>query len=836
MARRYARWKDAVGTSVAALWPVVLTLGVLRNPGRYSPYAVYSGLGSISSQSLSSLPTTDANVYGVSYALGLRAASMLVHGHVPWWNSFEGLGAPLIGELQAGGLFPFTPLLLIHDGSLVFHLALEVVAAVATYWLLREYRCSPVVAAAGGMLFATNGTFAWLANAAFDPICFLPLMLLGVERSRRAAAEGTGGGWRWLAAGTALAILAGFIETAALGLILVAVVAVQRAFTLDSDKLRVYARKAAAGLAAGIAIAAPVLVAFQSYLQNGFVAEHAGNAAAGRLGAEYTPIMVAPYLYGPIRASINPAIHSIWGAVGGYAGFALLALAVASLFGKRDRGLRIALAAWVVVSVGDTLGVPGIHTVVSSLPVLNHIVLYRYFPPTWELALVILAAFALRDLATSSRAEAVIAVTTGILASSAMLLVGILLDPRPVQASRALVPAAFHRSELLIVAVIAGLLLAVLAPTKVRGVLVGIVVVAEAAVLFAVPLLSWPAHDKVDTRAATFLAKNVGSASFFSLGAPAANFGSLIAVRQLNIVDLPVPKAMVPILASLDPYENPTSFTGMHRLIPGAPTPAELVARNVPLFAKYGVRFIVAPTNLRLFGTTHAATLVYRDATVAIWRLPHTDAPVRAVGCTVATRTQDSYVVKCARPSVVVRTDLWFPGWSASVNGAGVAVRNRGGLQVVTVPAGRSVVAFTFLPPGVPLAAVASIAALVSLAVPWGLIASRRRRRRAEAEGLEQLGETLAKRAPPPVTLAGDVPLDLPTGAVEIGPALEDDAPTSAVPAVAGATRTAVLEPPGAEEDPPTSTIQATPAPASAQDPPTLAVPVSRAETKKRRR
>src|ERR1019366_796897 len=101
-------------------------------------------------------------------------------------------------------------------------------------------------------------------------VCFLPIMLLGVERARRAAAEGRGGGWRWLAVGTAFALLAGFIETASLGLIFVVVIAVQRGFAIDRTKVLAYVRKAAAGIAAGIAIASPMLVAFGDYLQYGF--------------------------------------------------------------------------------------------------------------------------------------------------------------------------------------------------------------------------------------------------------------------------------------------------------------------------------------------------------------------------------------------------------------------------------------------------------------------------------------------------------------------------------------------------------------------------------------
>ena len=382
MPRRYARWKEAVGCSVAGVWPVLLTLGVLRNPARYNPFALYSGLGSV--HGVATFPTTDPNVYTTAYTLGTRAASQLAHGHLPWWNAFEGLGAPLIGELQSGGLFPLTLLYLLHDGSLLFHLSLEVIAGVATYWLLREFRCNPVISAVGGMLFATNGTYAWLANAAINPVCFLPVMLLGLERARRARPRARVAAWRWLAVGTALALLAGFIEAASLGLIFIVVVAVQRGFALDRAKVLAYVRKAVAGIVAGVAVAAPALVAFSDYLHYGFVGEHAGNAAERTMNGAYSAMSVSPYLFGRVLQSRFPVNLSLWGAVGGYAGFALMALAVASLFGRRDRGLRLVIAAWVALSLADSVGVPVVHQTIAALPFITHIVLYRYLPGSWK--------------------------------------------------------------------------------------------------------------------------------------------------------------------------------------------------------------------------------------------------------------------------------------------------------------------------------------------------------------------------------------------------------------------------------------------------------------------
>ncbi|HXE17888.1 MAG TPA: hypothetical protein VN632_11710, partial [Stellaceae bacterium] len=59
----------------------------------------------------------DPNIAITSQALGHRAALDLLSGHVPWWNYFEGIGAPLAGEMQSAALFPLTPLLWFEDGQ-----------------------------------------------------------------------------------------------------------------------------------------------------------------------------------------------------------------------------------------------------------------------------------------------------------------------------------------------------------------------------------------------------------------------------------------------------------------------------------------------------------------------------------------------------------------------------------------------------------------------------------------------------------------------------------------------------------------------------------------------
>jgi hypothetical protein len=818
MPRRTPRWQDISGTTIAGVWPVAITLAILRNPARYNPVSVYSGLGTVAFHHLATMPTTDPNIYATAYALGVRAASLLVHGHLGWWNPNEGLGTPLIGEMQSGGLFPFSVLLLLHDGALIFHLALEVVAAVAAYWFLRELRCNPLISTVGGMLFATNGTFAILGNAAFNPICFIPLLLLGIERARRAALDDRGGGWRWLAVGGAFLLVAGFVETAALALILAVVVAIQRGFTLPRDKVVPYLRKVAAGFAIGIGIASPVLIAFRDFLANGYVAEHAGNTAQGSLGGPYVAMLVDPFLFGRIFESGLPFAHGIWGAIGGYAGFALLALGVAGLFGRRDRGLRFVLGAWVGISLADTMGVTPFRQIFSSFPVIDHIVLYRYLPATWEFSLVVLAALALRDCATSSRAQSVIAIASGVLASTAVLLIGILIAPLAVTYSKVLTSSVFSVSVLLVAVAAVGLLLAALLPSRVRAAGIGLIVVLEAAVLFAIPLFSWPQPERIDTGVTHFLTTAVGSSRFAGLGVPTPNLGTVLGVSQFDDVDLPVAKSYVTIVQQLDPYENPTVFTGQHFPRSDEPTSFALLAQDAGLYEQLGVRYIVTRSDEKPFKGIRGVSLAYHDIRFDIWKLPHVRPFVRVPGCAVSTGSNGNYHVTCPRRSVLLVNQLYFPGWSAAVNTQSVPVQDHGGFQAVLVPKGQSTVALTFLPPGIPASGFVALFSFLALLVPWGFLATRRRRRLVETASIAGTKERFRHLGRPREVPADRAP-DPPTGALVLGDLYAEDQgdPTTSIPAVVGAAPVETDD-----EGPTTSAVSVVVRPPD--DPPTLSV------------
>src|SRR5262249_47295650 len=102
-----------------------------------NPLGTRSGLAaSVSPGPLPGERAADPNDGFVSQALGHRAALDVLHLRSPWWNPYEGTGAPLAGEMQSAALFPPTLLTALPNGQLYEHVLLEVLAGICTFLLL----------------------------------------------------------------------------------------------------------------------------------------------------------------------------------------------------------------------------------------------------------------------------------------------------------------------------------------------------------------------------------------------------------------------------------------------------------------------------------------------------------------------------------------------------------------------------------------------------------------------------------------------------------------------------------------------------------------------------
>ncbi len=483
----------------------------------------------------------DPNVGAITQALGHRAAVDLLHGHFPWWNSFEGLGQPLAGEMQAAALFPFTLLLGASAGLLWMHIILEVLAGVCTYLLLRRLQVPLLFATVGGVLFALNGTFAWLANTVVNPIAFLPMLLLGIEMIFDRASDHQRRGWHVAAIALALSLYSGFPEGAYFDALFCAGWALVRLAYLPRDqRLRIVRRLGLAGLV-GVALALPALVPFADFLKVAFVGGHTSTLEGNsHLPAMTIPMFFDPYVYGAIFDNAKAA--TAWDVIGGYLTVSVSALALVGLVGARLRALRIFLALWIVAGLGGAFNVLHSRVIWNLLPFVNTSAFARYIITSCELALIVLAIFGLVDVVESPRAKRYLSV------GALVMLVVLLACAR---AARPYNEGVVHLGKLHVLLIALAiipflslallLVLSLLSRFKWVPLLIGLVVAGESLVFFMVPTIAAPKSVTVDTAPISYLAQHQGEERYLDMKVLYPNWGSEFGLNSLSAIDLPFP-------------------------------------------------------------------------------------------------------------------------------------------------------------------------------------------------------------------------------------------------------------------------------------------------------
>lgn len=698
-----------------------------------NPINVVSGLGVIAHAGI--LPGTysiDPNNGLTAQALGHLAALDVLHGHIPWWNPYEGVGAPLAGEMQSAALFPGTLLLAFSNGQLYFHVILEGVTGIATYRLLLRLEISRWISAASGMAFALNGTFSWFEHAPVNPIAFLPLVLLGVERARSAAEAHQPYRWGLIAIALALSAYAGFPEVAYLDGLVAVLWIIARAAGLHRKELFCYAKKIAVGAVVGLLLAAPILVAFADYIPSANLGAHATGFNNAFLPHGSISMLLFPYSFGPIfgLSSFDKTgvLNVAWGNIGGYLTTSILVFALLGLYARRLRPLRVILVLWIVFSLGRTYGIPAFARVFALIPLMDKVAAYRYAPPSWEMAGVVLAALGLDDIRRRALPTwYVIGALVGALAIAA----GVFVTGDTLRSGLMKAP---HDHTWVVVSVVWGfgmIVVIAIAILAFRGrVRVGILLCCMALdvlVMFVAPEFSAPREASIDTGPVVWLDQHLGNERFYSIGPIAPDYGSYFALASADVNDVPIPKIYGRyIVNALDTNSNPLTFTGSNSLNPVGPSPMQEFLTHIAGYESIGVAFLVTDP-----GQVPSATalrvhmrLVYVDKEADIYRLP-TPRPmytVRSGRCQLTDETLSEVYAECESRAVIVRRELYMSGWSASTAHQSLIVRSSGDLfQSVVLEPGKSTITFTFQPPHEEIAFAGFLIALVLLVCEWWL-------------------------------------------------------------------------------------------------------------------
>ncbi len=768
-----------------------------------NPLVVNAALTPPTAGWLPGLPYIDGNAGFTAQALGHLAALDWLHGHVPWWNSYEGVGTPLAGEMQSGAFFPPTLLLVLHNGVLWLQLTTELVSGWSTYFLVRRLGVGRSFATAAGIAFGLCGTLAWLNHAPIRPVALLPLCLLGVEHAIQAARNRQRGGWELLAVALALSILAGFPETTLLDGLFVLWWTLFRVAESGRDAWRGAIARVVGGGAVGIALSAPLLVAFADYLPYGYTAAHSGAIADAALPSTGLAQLVLPYSLGPIfgfrlpTGTLADPITELWMSVGGFLSVTVIAAGLVGLLGTRLRILRIGLGAWILVCLLRSFGFPPVVHLMAVIPGVRLTAFYRYADPSWELAAVLLAALGMDDIArlvTRRRVLVVSVLVTVALIIWAAITAWPLMHQAVEQTGRSTghpsaypVTSAALALGLVLTLLLGGLLAGQQSRRRIRTtseseslprsegrrrrgrlVMAG-VVAGESVLLLGFTLLSAPTPTALQLGSVHWLQAHLGGYRFVTLGPITPNYGSYFGIAEVNINDIPVPKTFNREIATrLDPNALPAVFSGGGRINPAGPTPAQELASHLPNYEAIGVRYVVeSATGRDVQGQAFpqpgtpawplGPRLVYRDTFSEIWQLPSAE-PVFALrvasepsgrarlpsGCSVRSSDWDRAVVRCDRPTTLVRRVQYLPGWKATYGDQRLAVQQYGAdpsglFQSVQVPAGTAVLRFTYLPPHEGWAGILAGTGLFALAFSSVAAAARRRRRRSPVPRQRQI-------------------------------------------------------------------------------------------------
>ena len=671
-------------------------------------------------------PMIDPNVGFITQPLGHLSAMDILHGHMPFWNYFEGLGSPLAGEMQAASLFPLTLLFALSSGLVWFHVILEIIAGVSTYFLARRLSIPVVFATAAGVLFALNGTYAWLGNAVLNPVAFLPMLLLGIEMIFDSARNHERQGWYVAAIALALSLYAGFPEVAYLDGLFAAGWAILRFFSLPREVRLVAARRTGLAALVGVVMSLPILVPFLDFMKVASVGGHVGQVdGLARLSPQALPMLLDPYVYGTLLS--NPNSYAGWGGIGGYFSVSVVALALLGLFGQRLRGLRIYLGVWSIVGVLTTRNILELRRAWNILPIMNTIAFSRYIFPSIEMALILLAVLGMMDLVATARAKRLFPATTLVALG---LLVWSALAASSVNHGVALIPKAriifmgLHALPFIAVGLL--LVLALLMRYRFAPLLVALVLCGEALLLFYVPTAESPKQITLDEAPIAYLHAHQGNERFLDFAVLYPNWGSQYRLNELSQVDLPFPHNYADFIAkNLFPNLSPSNQFTIHGGMTGIEAQEQALITHFQAYENASVKYLLIPSSVippASFASL-GVTKVFGDSLATIYQMPHprpfmsTSSP----SCTITTLGPSRATVTCpSGGATLLRTELAMPGWRAYVNGHEVPIATTNGVyQSISVPAGTSTVTYSFNPPHEKYGLLAGVLALLLLIGVW---------------------------------------------------------------------------------------------------------------------
>ncbi len=498
----------------------------------------------------------DPAVALLTQPLGYLGAQDWLHGIIPWWNPYSGVGMPLAAEVQNESFFlPFVLLLHFHNGWFLQRMLFQLLSGIFTYAFLMELRLGTAAALLGGALFSLNGTFILTAGTVTAPIFCLPLLLLGIEHTWHAATANRRMGWSLVPLALAGSIYAGFPETAYLNSLLAGCWTLLRLAQSPGPARARFLGKMLLATGIGLALTLPLVLPFLAYLQSGNSGMHDFTVLGDTtLPVPAAPLQMLPLFYGAIAQFAPPGTAHLfkdimWVRIGGWFGCAPVLLACYALVAKAAPGWRLParalLAAWIILWEARDFGAPGLITAFNLIPGMARVDLIRYSGLSVEFAVFVLAAYGFDDLSKRlpCRRAHLLWALAGFLACLALSLAPVLhlsaLWFHDYPRLRYFAAASFTGTALTVLI----LLRAMLRGRGMRAAQASII--AGGVVIFLLPQLAGPRSATVDRQGITFLQKNIGLSRFYTTGPFAPNFPAMYGIAAFNFVQIPAPKMFV---------------------------------------------------------------------------------------------------------------------------------------------------------------------------------------------------------------------------------------------------------------------------------------------------
>ncbi|MGH9182609.1 MAG: YfhO family protein [Acidimicrobiales bacterium] len=343
--------------------------------------------------------------YSYYLPLHLVVARIQRAGEIPGWNPYVFSGSPLLALNQPGVFYPpnllFTVLPAVTATNVTVVLSF-VIAGAGTFLLARRLCADPVGAAVAGLAFGLSGfMFGHLGHhSMIASAAWLPWALLGYEAVRHRFTP-----MRLLGAGgaLALALLAGhgqvfFIALLALGVYAATLTVLDRRSPGRPAGVLVVVVGAALALAAVQLV--PTALVLSATERSTFSYEAATSLS---FTETHLTLLVFPYLFGntaPVGLFTLPyqGLGNLT-ELAGYPGVAALCLAGAGLGALRRDSRAVALAAAAGISVLISLGASTpLGRVVYQLPVYGQFRDWGRFVVVLDLAVAVLAGYGIAAL------------------------------------------------------------------------------------------------------------------------------------------------------------------------------------------------------------------------------------------------------------------------------------------------------------------------------------------------------------------------------------------------------------------------------------------------------